>query len=305
MIEIHGLTKTYKGGIQALNGIDLIIQPKGMFGILGVNGAGKTSLIRILAGLLNPTSGYVEVLGNDMQTDEGKLAAKVILGYLPQEMGGYPQLSAAEFLDYIAILKGVTNRKERKAQVVEVLEKTQLTAIADRKLKTYSGGMKRRVGIAQAMLNNPKLLIVDEPTSGLDPEGRIQLRNLLGEIAQNCAVILSTHIVEDINQSCSDMAVLWQGKILFQGSPHQLASKASGSVWTFTHCDNGQLDGEFVVLSTIQTENGTKYRILGNPSSQYLATPATPSLEDGYMWLMHQARQAVSRRAFLTLGSGL
>jgi ABC-2 type transport system ATP-binding protein len=204
MIEISQLTKTYAGRVQALRGVDLQIGGTGMFGLLGPNGAGKTTLMRILAGLLRPTSGQVRVFGHDMTKPKDKLAIKALLGYLPQELGLYPDLTAREFLDYVALLKGLTDSIARRRQITERLERVRLTEVADRRLKTYSGGMKRRVGIAQALLGEPKLVIVDEPTVGLDPEERVRLRNLLGDTAHACTVILSTHIVEDISQSCND-----------------------------------------------------------------------------------------------------
>src|SRR5215469_1168646 len=171
-IVIRSLSKTYRGSVQALRGIDLTI-PSGMFGLLGPNGAGKTTLMRILAGILHPTSGTVRMDDYDGATEHGRAAIKRVLGYLPQELGMYLDLSAYEFLDYIGILKGLDDRKQRQRRVDEVLEVAAISAVARRKLKTFSGGMKRRVGIAQALLNDPKLLIVDEPTAGLDPEERI------------------------------------------------------------------------------------------------------------------------------------
>src|SRR5688572_8513703 len=200
MIKLNDVSKTYKGNVQALKQVDLEIPTTGMFGLLGVNGAGKTTLMRIVAGLLEPTAGRVEVFGSDMATPKGKHAAKSLLGYLPQELGLYPNLSGREFLDYIAILKGITSKKARQTQIDELIERVNLGDAANRQIKGYSGGMKRRIGVAQALLGQPKLLIVDEPTAGLDPEERIRLRNLLGDVARDCTVILSTHIVEDISQ---------------------------------------------------------------------------------------------------------
>ena len=210
MIEIDNLTKTYRGNVHALNGIDLTIGT-GMFGLVGPNGAGKTTLMRILAGLLRSSGGSVTVFGHDLSTNAGRQAAKANLGYLPQDLGLYPNLNAYEFLDYMAILKGVTDKNERQRQIADLLEKVRLTDAAKRRLKTYSGGMKRRIGIAQALLGDPKLLIVDEPTAGLDPEERVRFRNLLSDMAAERTIILSTHIVEDISQSCNDLAVMRGG----------------------------------------------------------------------------------------------
>jgi ABC-2 type transport system ATP-binding protein len=284
MIEIRQLTKTYPGRVQALRGLDLNIGP-GMFGLIGPNGAGKTTLMRILAGLIKLTGGSARVFGHDVSTPQGKHAAKALLGYLPQELGLYPDLTAREFLDYIAILKGIADRAVRQAQIAEALAAVRLEADAGRRLKTFSGGMKRRVGVAQALLGTPQLLIVDEPTVGLDPEERVRLRNTLSDLAQRCTVILSTHIVEDISQSCNDLAVIGQGQVLFQGSPRDLIAQAQGHVWALVTPGERPNSGVSVV-SSLQLQEGTQYRVLGAPAAQYGARPVDPSLEDGYMWLM-------------------
>jgi ABC-2 type transport system ATP-binding protein len=286
MISITQLTKTYSKKVQALRGLDLEIGT-GMFGLVGPNGAGKTTLMRILAGLLRPTSGKINVFGNDPTTVRGKLAIKSVLGYLPQELGLYPDLTAFEFLEYVALLKGITESGIRKAQLAEVLELVGLAGDARRKMRTFSGGMKRRVGIAQALLGSPQLLIVDEPTAGLDPEERVRLRNLLAEMAGHCTVILSTHIVEDISQSCIDLAVIEAGKVLFRGDPSTLMDQARGKVWTLT-TNGDKLPPDLMVVSTMHLRNGIQYRVIGAPSSMTAAVPADPSLEDGYLWLMQQ-----------------
>jgi ABC-2 type transport system ATP-binding protein len=288
MITVSRLTKTYGKKVQALRGLDLEIG-SGMFGLVGPNGAGKTTLMRILAGLLRPTSGQVTVLGNDVTTNRGKQAVKKVLGYLPQELGLYPDLSALEFLEYVALLKGVTDTVERKKQLDKILELTGLTQDARRRLRTYSGGMKRRVGIAQALLGNPQLLIVDEPTSGLDPEERIHLRNLLAEMSARCTVILSTHIVEDVSQSCNDLAVIDMGRVLFRGGPGDLIAKARGHVWNLTTTGE-RPDSSLTVVSTMQLEKSVQYRVVGNPLETTKAISVEPTLEDGYIWLMQQSR---------------
>jgi ABC-2 type transport system ATP-binding protein len=287
MIEVTHLTKTYNGNVQALRGVDLTIGT-GMFGLLGPNGAGKTTLMRIMAGLVRPTSGTVNVFGNDVTTEAGKQVSKAQLGYLPQELGLYPSLTAAEFLDYIAILKGVTDAKRRREQVAEVLEAVRLSDVAKRQMRTFSGGMKRRVGIAQALLGSPRLLIVDEPTAGLDPEERVRLRNLLSDMAARCTVILSTHIVEDISQSCNSLAVIAKGTVLFSGSPYDLINMARGNVWGLMMTNGNRPNHGLVTVSSLQLQEGTQYRVLGKPESQANATPLEPSLEDGYMWLMKE-----------------
>ena len=287
MIAVSNLTKTYRGNIQALRGVDLEIE-NGLFGLVGPNGAGKTTLMRILSGLLRPTGGSVYVLGHDVTTPRGKQAVKATLGYLPQELGLYPSLTAREFLDYIAILKGLSDRRVRRRQIDELLELVGLGKAADRRLKTYSGGMKRRVGIAQALLGDPRLLVVDEPTAGLDPEERVRLRNLLAEMAGQRTVILSTHIVEDVSQSCTDLAVLCQGKVLYRGAPRELIARARGRVWRIV-TEGKKPDAGLAVVSTRQLDTGVEYRVLGEPTAQVNAVPMEPSLEDGYIWLMRQA----------------
>jgi len=293
MITARSLSKTYRGNIQALHEVNLDIPGTGLFGLLGVNGAGKTTLMRILAGLLRPSHGHVRVLGHDVATPQGRRATQSVLGYLPQEFGASPDLTAGEFLDYIAVLKGITEPAQRQRQVDEMLELTRLADVAGRRLKTYSGGMTRRLGIAQALLGKPNLLIVDEPTAGLDPEERVRFRNLLAEVAQRCPVILSTHIVEDIGQSCGEVAVLWQGAVLFSGAPGELVDRARGKVWTIVSQGDERPDRGMVVISTRRALEGTHYRVLGEPSRSSQPIAAEPTLEDGYIWLMHLTRNGI------------
>ncbi|MBI5928531.1 MAG: ABC transporter ATP-binding protein [Chloroflexi bacterium] len=288
MIKIEHLTKVYKGNITALHDVSLEIGT-GMFGLVGPNGAGKTTLMRIIAGLLHWTAGRVEVNGYDIHTLKGKQAAKALLGYLPQELGLYPHLTGAEFLDYVAILKGVTHRQQRQHQVQAVLEKVHLTEVAERRLKTYSGGMKRRIGIAQALIGNPQLIIVDEPTAGLDPEERVRLRNLFSELAENATVILSTHIIEDISQSCHDLAIMYNGAVLFRGAPTELIQKTRGQVWNIV-TDGQRPNHGLNVVSMLQLAQGTQYRVIGDAAAFPNAIPTEPSLEDGYIHLMSQTR---------------
>lgn len=285
-IVLQGLTKMYRGGVQALADVDVTI-PTGMYGLLGPNGAGKTTLMRILAGILHPTCGMVRIGGHDCATDSGRLAVKRTLGYLPQELGLYPDLSAREFLNYIGILKGMEDRAARQRRVDELLETVALASVANRKLKTFSGGMKRRVGIAQALLNDPRLLIVDEPTAGLDPEERIRFRNLLADLAGNRTVLLSTHIVEDVAQTCRVLGVLAGGRVRFHGSVAELVQAARGKVWTVT-TDGPKPEGNCTVVSTLHLGATVQYRVVGEPLRSLNATPADPSLEDGYVWLMQE-----------------
>jgi ABC-2 type transport system ATP-binding protein len=287
-IEIRRLNKVYHGGIHALNDVDLTI-PGGMFGLLGPNGAGKTTLMRILAGILRPTSGHLTIGDFDGNTERGRTAIKRVLGYLPQDLGVYPDLSAREFLDYIGILKGMDDRKVRQSRVNQLLEVVSLTNVANRKLKTFSGGMKRRIGIAQALLNDPKLLIVDEPTAGLDPEERIHFRNLLSELAGNRTVLLSTHIVEDIAQTCQNLTVMNDGYVIFQGTTADLTREARGKVWMVT--TNGtKPQGDFTVVSTMHMGTSVQYRLVGDLPSPDGAVSTEPSLEDSYVWLMRAKR---------------
>ncbi len=285
MISVNQLTKTYSGGIQALCGIDLEIG-QGMFGLLGPNGAGKTTLMRIIAGLIKPSSGVVTVFGHEL-TGSGKQAVQSMLGYLPQEFNLYPHLSAPEFLDYMGILKGITDARARRYQVEEILELVRLKDAGKRPLKTFSGGMKRRVGIAQALLGSPKLLIVDEPTVGLDPEERVRIRNLLSDIAVKGIVLLSTHVIEDIGHSCSDLAIIHHGRVLFHGQPVDLIERARGQVWAIQTQGDAPGDG-LSIVSTLQLKDSTQYRVLGQPPDYYQAQPLEPGLEDGYMMMMSE-----------------
>ena len=287
-ITIQHLNKVYRGGVQALDNLTLTI-PNGMFGLLGPNGAGKTTLMRILAGILRATSGDIQVGSFDGNTEKGRTEIKRILGYLPQDLGVYPDLSGREFLDYVGILKGMDDRRVRQKRVAELLETVTLTNVANRKLKTYSGGMKRRIGIAQALLNDPRFLIVDEPTAGLDPEERIRFRNLLSDLAGDRSVLLSTHIVEDIAQTCRNLAIMKNGQVVFHGTTAELIEETTGKVWTIT-TDGIKPQGNFTVVSTMNMGTTIQYRVVGELSSQAGAVQTAPSLEDGYVWLMREQR---------------
>jgi ABC-2 type transport system ATP-binding protein len=287
-ITINHLNKIYRGGVHALNDLDLNI-PGGMFGLLGPNGAGKTTLMRILAGILHPTSGTLRIGAFDGNTGSGRTAIKQVLGYLPQDLGVYPDLSAYQFLDYVGILKGMHDRKFRQKRVAELLELVALSSVAHHKLKTYSGGMKRRVGIAQALLNDPRLLIVDEPTAGLDPEERIRFRNLLSDLGGNRTVLLSTHIVEDIAQTCQKLAVMKNGHVIFQGTAADLLRDARDKAWIIT-TQGIKPEGNFTVVSTLNMGTAVQYRVVGELSPRAGAVAIAPTLEDGYVWLMRDRR---------------
>lgn len=287
-ITINHLTKIYRGGVRALNDTTLAI-PGGMFGLLGPNGAGKTTLMRILAGILRPTRGELRVGEYDGASERGRTAIKRLLGYLPQDLGMYPDLSAYEFLDYVGILKGLRSRQARQQRVEELLEMIALSSVARRKVRTFSGGMKRRLGIAQALLNDPRLLIVDEPTAGLDPEERIRFRNLLAELGGQRTVLLSTHIVEDIAQTCQSLAIMREGSCVFQGNTLDVVKSARGRVWTISTAGSKPM-GDFTVVSTLNMGAMVQYRVVGMPDARMQAQPAEPGLEDGYVWLMRAGR---------------
>jgi ABC-2 type transport system ATP-binding protein len=227
-LVIQGLNKTYANGVRALKDVNLNIK-QGMFGLLGPNGAGKSSLMRTIATLQEADSGSITLGDIDVLTQKDEV--RRILGYLPQEFGVYPKIDAITLLDHLALLKGIRDKKERKALVNALLQKTNLWAAREKNLGGYSGGMKQRFGIAQALIANPKLIIVDEPTAGLDPAERNRFLNLLSEIGENTIVILSTHIVEDVKELCTDMAIINKGEVLYKGSPLDAIAEIEGKVW--------------------------------------------------------------------------
>jgi ABC-type multidrug transport system ATPase subunit len=285
-ITIRELSKTYKGGVTALDGVSMEI-PTGMFGLLGPNGAGKSTMIKILATLLEPSSGQVVVDGLDVSTDRRKIRSR--LGYLPQEFGVYPKMKAREFLDFIARLDGISSKSERNRRVDELLEKVGLAEAARRKVKALSGGMLRRLGIAQALIGEPKLLVVDEPTVGLDPEERIRFRGLLQDIGREIVIILSTHIVGDISSTCENLVILDKGKLRYQGSPPELTAMAQGKTWETVaeEKDLPEIKRHFSVISTAPRGDRLHLRLVGEgPSDGLELKPVTPNLEDGYINFM-------------------
>ena len=227
-LKIKNISKTYSNGVEALKNISLEIG-NGMFGLLGPNGAGKSTLMRTIASLQNADEGSIKIGEIDIFNDKHSL--RKILGYLPQEFGVYPKVTAIELLDHMAIMKGITSSVDRKSEVEALLKKTNLWESRKQRLGTYSGGMKQRFGIAQALLGDPKLIIVDEPTAGLDPMERNRFHNLLSEIGENIIVILSTHIVDDVSDLCNDMAIILNGKLKLKGKPLELIKKINGMVW--------------------------------------------------------------------------
>jgi len=283
-VSIQSLTKTFPKGVRALDGITLEIG-EGMFGLLGPNGAGKTTLMSILATLAKPTSGTARVDGWEVSDPNQRWLIKSVLGYLPQELGLYPELTAAEFLAYMATLKGFHDRRARQAEVERLIAAVGLEAVSDRKAKALSGGMRRRLGIAQALIGDPKLLIVDEPTAGLDPAERVRFRTLLANLASDRIVILSTHIVEDVAATCRDLAVLQRGRVVFRGSPTELTEYARGSVWDVLLPPGAKPEEHWRVVASISEPAGTRLRIVG-PKPTLEATEATPGLEEGYLKLL-------------------
>jgi len=227
-LTIQNLTKTYGNGITALKNVSLTIN-KGMFGLLGPNGAGKSTLMRTIATLQEPDSGSIQL--GDINVLEDKVALRRVLGYLPQEFGVYPKISAQQLLDHMALLKGIVHKSERKDIVDAMLERVNLSPHRKKNVSSFSGGMRQRFGIAQALLGEPRLIIVDEPTAGLDPGERNRFYNLLSEIGENIIVILSTHIVDDVKELCSDMAIIHQGEVLFSGSPKLAVDSLDGMIY--------------------------------------------------------------------------
>lgn len=227
-LKIENLNKVYPNGVKALDNVSIEIS-NGMFGLLGPNGAGKSSLMRTLATLQEADSGTAFL--NDIDILNNPLALRKVLGYLPQEFGVYPKITAEQLLDHIAILKGITNSKERKELVNYLLQKVNLYEQRSKSVKGFSGGMKQRVGIAQALIGNPQLIIVDEPTAGLDPGERNRFHNLLADVGQDVVIILSTHIVDDVRELCSNMAIMNLGQLVYQGTPNNVLQELKGKVW--------------------------------------------------------------------------
>jgi ABC-2 type transport system ATP-binding protein len=286
LLQIDGLSKTYAGGVRALQDVSLTIG-SGLFGLLGPNGAGKSTLMRTLATLQEPDAGRITLDGRDVLADPP--AHRRRLGYLPQEFGVYPGVSAAALLDHLALLKGVADRAERRAQIDALLARTNLQRHRRQAVDTFSGGMRRRFGIAQALLGDPRLVIVDEPTAGLDPEERHRFHDLLGEIGESVIVILSTHIVEDVRQLCPRLAILAGGRVLVEGEPDRLVERMAGRVWRKT-IDRDRLDAyraALPVLSTQRHAGRTRIQVLADAAPEPGFEPVSPDLEDVYFAALH------------------
>ncbi len=290
ILSLKNVSKTYPNGVKALDNVTIDIKA-GMFGLLGPNGAGKSSLMRTIATLQEPDTGEIDFNGLDILNN--KIEFRKTLGYLPQEFGVYPKMSASDLLHYFASLKGITNKAERTAIVDKALEVTNLSDVRNKHVAGYSGGMKQRFGIAQLLLNNPKLIIVDEPTAGLDPAERHRFLNVLREIGTNHIVIFSTHIVEDVKELCTDMAILNGGNILSQSTPKELVQSLEGHIWKTTTTREGVealQNSHNVISSSFNDANDLDVRVYSDskPGDDFEPVPAT--LEDVYFTTLNESQ---------------
>lgn len=290
-IQIRGLNKIYPNGNHALKDINLEFGT-GMFGLLGPNGAGKSSLMRILVTLMKPTSGIVLADGEDIQKHRKELRS--VLGYLPQDFRFFTALRTWEFLDYAGSLAGLKNRKARLAEVDRLLDQVGLLEVRDRSANKLSGGMKRRLGIAQALIGNPRIIIVDEPTTGLDPDERIKFRNVLSQLSQHdVTIILSTHIVGDISSTCQAMALLNKGEVVYFGSPENLIKHAFGHVFrlNLTPSQYEEAKEIYNVISTIPNETGWEVQVVADDVPEYESVIIEPNIEHAYVYFMEHKLQ--------------
>lgn len=288
-LTIRNLSKTYSNGIQALKNVDLDI-PKGMFGLLGPNGAGKSSLMRTIATLQEADTGTITL--GDIDVLKQKDEVRKILGYLPQEFGVYPKVDAETLLDHLAVLKGITNGKQRKELVKSLLVKTNLYRYKNKNLGGYSGGMKQRFGIAQALISDPKLIIVDEPTAGLDPAERNRFLNLLSELGENTVVILSTHIVDDVRELCTNMAIINQGEVLLQTSPQAALDEVEGKIWSksIEKADLDEYKEKYTVISDRLVAGRPVIHVLSDSQPEGF-DPTDADLEDVYFTKILESEQ--------------
>ncbi len=285
-IEIRGLRHVYKGGTVALNGVDLSFGT-GLFGLLGPNGAGKSTLMRILCTLLVPTEGHVSVNGHDVVGERD--AVRASLGYLPQEFGAWRLQRVEEALDTLALLAGITSRSERHERIGRVLEEVGLAKVADRKIKKLSGGMLRRLGVAQALVHDPKIIVVDEPTVGLDPEERLRFRKVMADLSQDRTIVLSTHIVSDLGSSCNDLALIDAGKIEFRGSPTALTEQAKGRVFEVDFEPGAApSEGGYEVVANTRVDGKVRMRAVATTGSLPAGARVVekPTLEEAYLAFM-------------------
>ena len=283
-LTINNLGKEYKRGFWGLKDFTLEIKP-GILGLLGPNGAGKSTFMRMLATITKPTDGTIQ--WNDTDIVKSPDTLRDVLGYLPQDFGVYPNLNAVEFLEYMAAIKGL-DAVTAKKRIDELLQLTNLTNAAKRPLGGYSGGMKQRVGIAQALLNDPQLLIVDEPTVGLDPEERVRFRNLLSDLSGERIVILSTHIVSDVEATATHIALVNKGQLLRESAPEDLLSELEGKVWEWTVSSDElvQIKQKYIVSGTIRKSNGVQVRVVSSDQPQSQARAVSSNLEDAYLYFI-------------------
>lgn len=289
MLSIRNLSKTYDNGVQALKSVSLDIEP-GMFGLLGPNGAGKSSLMKTIATLQQPCHGQISFDNKDIILNPNILREQ--LGYLPQDFGVYPRISCYDLLEHLALLKGLTNKGQRREQIDALLQQTNLYQHRKKDVSSYSGGMRQRFGIAQALLGDPKLIIVDEPTAGLDPEERNRFHNLLSEIGENIVVILSTHIVEDVSQLCPNMAILAEGEVRLHGRPSELIAEVDGKIWRKIVAKS-QASGyyqNFNVISSQLITGRTQLTIFSDIQPEIGFEPVEPTLEDVYFSTLSKAQ---------------
>ena len=284
-LEIRNICKTYPNGVQALRDVSLTI-PAGMYGLLGPNGAGKSTLMRMIATLQEPDSGSIQLGDIDVLNQKDKV--RETLGYLPQEFGVYPKVSAETLLDHFALLKGIADRRARKEIVESLLHQTNLWEVRKQKLGGYSGGMRQRFGVAVALLGNPKLMIVDEPTAGLDPAERVRFLNLLSELGENSVVLLSTHIVEDVSELCTRMAIIDQGEILLEAEPLRAIDDLRGKIWrrVISKQDLALFNREHAVISTKLLAGRTLVHVFSDSAPGADFERAEPDLEDVYFSAM-------------------
>lgn len=291
-IIIESVNKKYKGDSYGLRDISLQIKT-GVLGLLGPNGAGKSTLMRILSTITQPTAGKVRWNGIDITKDPN--AVRGILGYLPQDFGVYPHLNAVEFLEYLASIRGLDYRIARK-RIDELLHLVNLYEVRKKSLHSYSGGMRQRVGIAQALLNDPSLLIVDEPTVGLDPEERIRFRNLLSELSGERIVILSTHIVSDVEATATDIAIVNQGRLVIQAAPSKLLASTSGKVWEWLIPNDTWMvvRNQLLISSKIQSSEGVRVRVIADVQPSTESRLVTPTLEDAYLYYISAKKRVAT-----------
>jgi ABC-2 type transport system ATP-binding protein len=299
-LDIRGISKTYPNGVQALKNVTLTI-PAGMYGLLGPNGAGKSTLMRMIATLQEPDTGTIHLADIDVLNQ--KDLVRETLGYLPQEFGVYPKVSAEKLLDHFALLKGIAGRRERKDVVEALLRQTNLWDVRKQKLGGYSGGMRQRFGVAVALLGNPKLMIVDEPTAGLDPAERVRFLNLLSEVGENSVVLLSTHIVEDVSELCTRMAIIDQGEILIETEPLRAIDSLRGRIWrrVISKAELAEVEREHAVISTKLLAGRTLVHVYSDTMPAPTFEPAEPDLEDVYFSTMagHIGRRREQRELYV------